>query len=108
MVWIFSSLKLKKKKTLPLVASMLVSPFSIRLTCVSKAANPFIKSSVTIFGLNTFWIQKYSMNCLTVYRLLTTLNKRPLENTVRKGENAGNQHFLLFPQCFLPDRRQKS
>ena len=19
-----------------------------------------------------------------------------------KGENAGNQHFLLFPQCFLP------
>ena len=24
-----------------------------------------------------------------------------VENTVRKGENAGNQHFLLFPQCFL-------
>ena len=23
-----------------------------------------------------------------------------LENTVGKGENAGNQHFLLFPQCF--------
>ena len=23
------------------------------------------------------------------------------ENIVRKGENAGNQHFLLFPQCFL-------
>ena len=22
------------------------------------------------------------------------------ENTVRKGENAGNQHFLLFPPCF--------
>ena len=22
------------------------------------------------------------------------------ENIVRKGENAGNQHFLLFPQCF--------
>ena len=25
---------------------------------------------------------------------------RPLKNIVRKGENAGNQHFLLFPQCF--------
>ena len=24
-----------------------------------------------------------------------------VENIVAKGENAGNQHFLLFPQCFL-------
>ena len=23
-----------------------------------------------------------------------------LENIVEKGENAGYQHFLLFPQCF--------
>ena len=23
-----------------------------------------------------------------------------VENIVRKGENAGYQHFLLFPQCF--------
>ena len=23
------------------------------------------------------------------------------ENIVEKGENAGNQHFLLFPQCFF-------
>ena len=23
-----------------------------------------------------------------------------LENTVGKGENAGYQHFLFFPQCF--------
>ena len=23
------------------------------------------------------------------------------ENIVGKGENAGNQHFLLYPQCFL-------
>ena len=34
-------------------------------------------------------------------RLLTTLRKKPFENIVGKGENAGNQHFLLFPQCFL-------
>ena len=25
-----------------------------------------------------------------------------------KGENAGNQHFLLFPQCFLPFQEQIS
>ena len=23
-----------------------------------------------------------------------------VENVVGKGENAGDQHFLLFPQCF--------
>ena len=23
-----------------------------------------------------------------------------VENIVGRGENAGNQHFLLFPQCF--------
>ena len=25
-----------------------------------------------------------------------------VENIVEKGENAVHQHFLLFPQCFLP------
>ena len=25
-----------------------------------------------------------------------------MENIVGKGENAGYQHFLLFPKCFLP------
>ena len=33
--------------------------------------------------------------------ILTTQKDRPLENTVGKGENAGNHHFLHFPQCFL-------
>ena len=34
-----------------------------------------------------------------------TLYKMPFENIVRKGENAGNQHFLLFPTMFstLPE-----
>ena len=34
----------------------------------------------------------------TQSRLLTTQGKKPFENIVGKGENAGNQHFLLFPQ----------
>ena len=34
--------------------------------------------------------------------------KRPLEKNVQKGENAGNQYFLLFPKCFLPYETQKS
>ena len=38
----------------------------------------------------------------TQSKLLLTLRKKPYENIVGKGENAGNQHFLFFPQCFLP------
>ena len=32
--------------------------------------------------------------------------KSPLENILGKGENAGNQHFLFFPKCFLPFLKQ--
>ena len=32
---------------------------------------------------------------------------KPFENIVEKGENAFNQHFLLFSLCFLPYKRQK-
>ena len=38
----------------------------------------------------------------TQSRLLMTLNEKAFENIVGKGENAGNQHFLLFPQCVQP------
>ena len=29
------------------------------------------------------------------------LSKNSLENMWVKGENAGNQHFLPYPQCFV-------
>ena len=34
------------------------------------------------------------------YRLMTQ-RKNAIENVVGKGENASNQHFILFPKCFL-------
>ena len=34
--------------------------------------------------------------------VLSILKKEAFENTVGKGENAGNQHFLLFPLGFQP------
>ena len=34
------------------------------------------------------------------------MRKKPFENIVGKGENAGYQHFLLFPQCFLSFPKQ--
>ena len=32
---------------------------------------------------------------------ILTLEEKDFENNEGKGENAGNQPFLLFPQCFL-------
>ena len=37
----------------------------------------------------------------------TTVKKKPFENIAGKGENAGNQHFLLFTQCFLHIPKKK-
>ena len=36
------------------------------------------------------------------------LSQKPVENIEGKVENAGNEHFLLVPQCFQPYQRQKS
>ena len=41
-------------------------------------------------------------------QFLTMLKKKAFENIVGKGENAGNQHFLLFPQYFTPIPNQIS
>ena len=47
---------------------------------------------------------------LTLYHTIPTFNdpllRKTFENIVEKEENAGNQHFLLFPQCFLPFHEQ--
>ena len=59
-----------------------------------------------IFNLDQFChvIHSYiSKPFITQSRVLMTLKKKkPSENIVGKGENAGNQHFLLFTQCFPP------
>ena len=53
-----------------------------------------------------FFSQNFiSSAVLTLYYTVLTFNdieKEAFENIVGKGENAGNQHFLLFPQCILP------
>ena len=46
---------------------------------------------------------------LTVYRTILSFNnpaRETFEYIVGKGENAGNQHFLLFPQCFQIYQKQ--
>ena len=48
---------------------------------------PIIDKSLTSFKLEGIYRRQFKM----MYRV---------ENVVGKGENAGHQHFLLFPQCF--------
>ena len=55
--------------------------------------NPIIPTPVLHFNFKLFTTQS---------GLLMTLKKKPFKDIVRKGENAVEQHFLLFPQCFLP------
>ena len=40
--------------------------------------------------------------------LFMTTWRKSSEIIVEKGENAGIQHCLLFPQCFLTVQRQQS
>ena len=46
--------------------------------------------------------EKKKKSFTTQSRLLTTLRKKSFGNILEKRENAGKQHFLLFPQYFLP------
>ena len=44
-------------------------------------------------------MKKFTAVKLVVARMMGYVSDS-VENIVRKGENAGYQHFLLFPQCF--------
>ena len=46
-----------------------------------------------------FNLKPFADDILTVTQNIKSVFHR-IENNVGKGENAGYQHFLLFPQCF--------
>ena len=46
---------------------------------------------------------------LNLYRKMLTFSepgKKSFENTVEKGVNAGNWHFIFLPKSFLPYHRK--
>ena len=45
-------------------------------------------------------MKPFAVDKLNIAKMLISVFDRA-GNTVGKGENAGYQHFLLFPQCFL-------
>ena len=63
----------------------------------------FILSSANAFSLNQSKILSFGKE-LTLYQTILTFKdpkRRAFENIVGKGENAGYQHFLFFPQCLF-------
>ena len=84
------------------------SPFPTMFSTLHKTnfklSFTFILSSANAFNLDQSKILSFG-NGLNQYHTiptLMTLGEKPFEKIVGKGENAGSQHFLLFPQCFLP------
>ena len=54
-----------------------------------------------VLPCNTFRMLVFYKNSPTQSWVLTAMVRKPFENIVWKGEDGGNQHFLLFPKCFL-------
>ena len=50
--------------------------------------------------LDCIKLKAFSDNILNVAKSMISAYIDRVENIVRKGENTGNQHFLLFPKCF--------
>ena len=67
---------------------------------MKKAAQLFIKQYklLTTHDRKNHFENTVGKIFIKQYKLLTTHGrKNPFENNVEKGENADNQHFLLFP-----------
>ena len=71
--------------------------------CLLQAISPFL----TMFSTVVYFECVKILHCVVMVDLfphkegvLKTLMEEPFENIVGKGNNAGNQHFLLFLLCF--------
>ena len=95
-------LKIKQMQVSACTLIMLLLPFSFQ-TFKDQSHLFMVGLKVVNMALNLAF-QLFP----TKSRLLTTLDKKAFENIVGKGENAGNQHFLLFPQCFQPYQGHES
>ena len=76
----------------------------------SFSHNVFYPSQIKVYFLNHIYF--VVCNCFSIwtgsksYLSLTAYRKKTFENIAGKEENAGKQHFLVFPQYFLPVSNQ--
>ena len=70
-----------------------------------KKKNPQYQGHITIWTqpCSHLYLDGMFQNEISVPILILERGRpnRLLKTLWKKGENAGNQHFLLFPQCFL-------
>ena len=70
-------------------------PFCQSIAKISHCINPLPNDKISAWSkLKAFADEK-----LDVVKMMISLLDS-VENTLGKRENAGYQHFLLFPQCF--------
>ena len=72
--------------------------------CNYKSSGSILSNSLlTLFSddknLTLSKLKAFTDDKINVTRMIISVYVR-VENIVGKGENAGYQHFLLFPQCF--------
>ena len=73
-------------------------PFSL-LFIMQSNINTLFRSLPNDKILDLSKLKAFADNNLNVNQKLKVASEK-VENIVGKGENAGYQHFLLFPQCF--------
>ena len=67
-----------------------------------RLPHTLVKVLIPLPNDKIFYVTKlkaFADDKLNFVKMTISLSDR-VENTVGKGENAGYQHFLLFPQCF--------
>ena len=71
------------------------------ITVSKYMSHALYKMSLNGLLNDKFWmkLKAFADGTFNLVRMLISLLDR-VANTVGKGENAGYQHFLLFPQCF--------
>ena len=58
-----------------------------------------------IVNVGIYFLACLVQTFITQCYLLMTVRKKAFENIVGEGESGGHQHFLLFPQCFVIQRK---
>ena len=81
------------------VLSLTIHSFTVGSFCTSALVPVLFNPLPNDKTLDETKFKAYADDKFIVSRMMISLLDR-VENTVGKGENAGNQHFLLFPQCF--------
>ena len=93
----FKTLRYCQWSEMPFRESIIGEGYKILFTIYFPFSIPFsIASSLSVMK---------NIGPLPLYHTIPTFNnpeKEAFKNIVGKRINAGNQHFLLFPQCFLP------